>query len=413
MKKIYILLTISLLLFVQFANGNDWPRWRGPNANGVSMDTNWKADALKNVRIDWSFDLGMGHSAVSVLGDRVYTMGGKMVITGKDTTFTDIVYCLDAPTGREIWRYSYPMPWERFPGPNSTPTIDGDKIFTLSRHGHLFCFNAQNGNVIWGKNIVGAGLAQVPDWGFSGSPVVENDLLILNAGKAGLALNKNTGAVVWKSENGQGGLGTPIIISQNGKRLAAIQANNTLYGIDVKNGDVVWSHAWRDSYTDPILLDNQLFITGNRGGCAVFKTDGGKPEIVWQNKKIRPLTFLNFVIVGDYAYGFGRVKRKQPLQCVDIKTGEVKWTEDMGDWGSLMAAGDKLIVLDGDGDLRIVQAKPEGYNEISSANIIRMKHWQSYGYDAPNACWTAPVLSNGRIFARNTYGDLVCVNVSR
>jgi len=408
-----ILSAFIVIAFSSSVAATDWPRWRGPNANGISAEKGWNAQALKNVRILWDIDIGRGHSSVSVKDNYLYTMGGKMVITGKDTTFTDIVYCLDANTGKEIWRYSYPTQWQNFPGPASTPTVDGDKVYTFSRDGDLFCFHARNGRVVWGKNIVSEGLAPIPDWGFCASPVVEGDLLLINAGKSGLALDKQTGRIEWRSENTPGNLATPVVFDHQNHRVAAILGNNTLYLIDVKTGSEIWSYRWETSNTDPIPFGNKLFLTGYDGGAAVLENGTEQPKVIWQKKRIRCRTWQNYIVIDGYAYGFGLVRRKQPLQCIDLATGEVKWRQEMDDWGSLMAAGDKLIILDGDGDLRIAKASPESYQEISSAKVLRMEHWQSYPQNELKCCWTTPVLVNGKIYARDTWGGLVCVDVSR
>jgi outer membrane protein assembly factor BamB len=206
-------------------------------------------------------------------------------------------------------------------------------------------------------------------------------------------------------------LATPLIFDFNGKRIAAISARGTVYGVDVKTGKVQWSHEWQ-SDADPTLIDSQLYlIGGGRGtGSALLQLKDGGPEVVWENGDMSGV-FQTGVVVDGYAYGYGRDRREQPLHCVDIRSGEVKWRQDLGDWGALIAADGKLIILDGDGDLIIAETSPQGYKEISRAKVFDLKHWQSYQDGQPNSCWTAPVLANGKIFARSTWGELVCVQV--
>ena len=395
----------------------DWPNWRGPNRNGISEETNWSPKALSgSPNILWETNLGRGHSAFSIKGNLVYTMGQKEVKTATDSLFTDIIYCINAKTGKKVWRYAYSSTRRRWPGPGATPVIDGSVVYVLSRDGALFCFNATNGRVIWKRDLIKDNLTQMPGpgWGFCGSPVIENKLLIMNAGKSGLALNKKTGKVVWKSEPESGGTATPVIFNSGDKRIAAIASSNTLYAVDVKTGEVQWDHRW-SADADPSIINNQiLLIGGHRGrGSKLLAIKKGKPKIVWETRNARH-SFPTPVILNGYAYGFGWVNRKQPLQCIDVKTGEVKWSKTiskLGDYGSLIAANGKLIILNSDGELIIAEASPKAYKVISSAKLFRLKTFGSYPEGDPNCCWTAPILSNGKIYARTTYGALVCVDM--
>jgi outer membrane protein assembly factor BamB len=411
--KSLVILVLTCLL-AGSAYGADWEQWRGPHANGISMEKGWNPKALlKGQCIAWKANVGKGHSAVAVKGNYLYTMGNKTVSTGGKRMDEDTVYCLDTRTGKEIWRYSYPCSKDRFPGPRSTPVIDGSRVYTVSLKGHLFCFNAKTGAVIWKRHIIDEGLTKLSDWAFCFSPVVEGEMLLLNAGKSGVALNKNTGKTIWKSAPEKCGLAAPILYNFQGKRMAAIQGNDTVFGVEVKTGKVLWSYKWR-SFADPIMLGNDLmFLSASRArserGCVLLKLKNGAPEVLWRNKDNNN-AFQSWVVLNGYGYGIKR-SNKNYIQCLDIKTGQEKWAKETEDWGSLMAADGKLIILDGDGDLIIAEATPDAYKEISSLKILKMKHWRSYGRDDVNCCWTAPVLANGYIYGRNTFGELVCVNM--
>ena len=417
-KKAFTLTGLSITLVLVFILSGitfaaDWPSWRGPNGNGISTETGWNPNALTNPKIIWKANVGKGHSCVAVKGNYLYTMGNNAITSGKDAIHEDVIYCIDNRTGKEIWRYAYPCKEGRFPGPRSTPVTDGSSLYTISQEGHLFCFNAKNGMVRWTRNVLTEGLAKLSDWGFSFSAVIEGDMLILNAGKSGIVLNKKNGKVIWKSAPEKGGLGTPVLFNFGEKRLAAIQGSDTLHIVDVKTGDVHWSYKW-SSYADPIVFNKNLMYLSagtarTKRGRALLKIKNGEPEELWYHKNTN-YAFQSYVILDGYAYGF-RSANKGFFQCIDIKTGEEKWNKNSGDYGGLMAADGKLITLKGDGSLAIVEASPEVYKEISSAKVIKMKDMQSYPRDLPNVCWTAPVLSNGHIYCRNTYGDLVCVEM--
>jgi len=400
---------LLLVLPASTVDADDWTSWRGPAANGVTAENGWKAAAVADrASIVWKTEIGMGHSSVAVLGDQLFTMGYAEAGQG---SYEEIVYCLDANTGRERWRYAYPSRHVRFPGPGATPVVDGDAVYTISRGGDVLCFDAASGSVRWKRQLVDEGLAQSPSWGFCSSPAVEGKLLILNAARSGLALNKRTGQVVWASEPQAGWLATPMLFSQGGKRLAAISARGQVYVVDVADGSVQWSYEWNSDADPTILGSKMLLMGGGRGkGSVLLEMASGKPEVLWENGSLAS-TFQTAVVVDGHAFGFGRDRRNSPLQCVDMSTGEVKWSHNAGEWGSLIAADGKLVIIDGDGDLVVAEASAEGYTEIASAKVLEMKHFRSYDEDAPRCCWTNPVLANGRIYARDTHGGLVCVDV--
>jgi outer membrane protein assembly factor BamB len=339
-------------------------------------------------------------------------MGNRTITSGKTTIYKDIVICLDNRTGKEIWLYAYSCDRRDYPGPMSTPVVDGSRLYTISRKGHLFCFNALNGKMMWKKNMITDGLTQSPDWDFAFSPVIEGDLLILNVGKSGVVLNKKNGKVIWKSAPEQGGLATPVLFNFGEKRLAAIQGHDTIHIVDIKTGKVQWTIKWK-SYADPIFFNsNLIYLSASRShttSCALLKITNGELEVLWCNKK-RNSAFQSWVILNGYGYGFKR-SSKQYLQCIEIKTGKEKWAKQVVNWGSLMASNGKLIILYGEGDLVIAEASPGGYKEISRVKLFKIQNWRSYRRRHVNCCWTAPVLSNRRIYCRDTYGDLICVDM--
>lgn len=184
-----------LALFILVADaafGADWPQYRGINRDGTSAETGWlKTWPPTEV---WRQTVGMAYSSVAVSEGRVYTMGW--------TTNTDFVYCFDAYKGTRLWSYSYPNGTLKGWGPNATPTVDGNKVYTYSHTGDFYCFNKATGAVLWNK-LVDAG--RHGEWGYAGSPLVEGNKIILNAG-GGVAVDKNSGSNIWRNA-GTGGFG--------------------------------------------------------------------------------------------------------------------------------------------------------------------------------------------------------------
>lgn len=171
----------------------DWPQWRGPSRNGVSEEKVSAAWPAEGPRVLWRASVGTGFSSISVSQGRVYTMG--------NTRNEDSVWCLDAKTGQRIWQHSYfaalgPQWYEG--GPGATPTVDGDRVITISKWGDVFCLDAAKGTVIWQRDLRRDGI-KTNRWGFAGSPLLWGKSVILNAGSAGIALDCDTGRILWSN----------------------------------------------------------------------------------------------------------------------------------------------------------------------------------------------------------------------
>lgn len=405
--RVVIILTVLIAIS---AHAADWTKWRGPNANGTTTDDAWNPLTLKSsVNLLWDAGIGKGHSAATIKGERVYTMGNRQTVVDGDTLFQDIVWCLDAATGREVWRYAYPCDEGLDPGPGSTPVIDGDRLYTISREGHLFCFDAADGRVRWMRNIVADSLTEQRNWGYSGSPVIDGDILLLNVNRSGMAFDKSTGDLLWNSPVEECGFETPVLYQGGGRRMAAFTARTVASGVDVTDGSVKWEIPGDNSGADPVLLDDKILLTRER--LELFHLGTGDPELLWENRRIGS-SFSSWVVIDGYAYGYRWVRRTQYLSCVDMENGEIRWTqEDRNGNGSLIAAGDKLIILSQRGGLVIAEASPDAFVEIASADVMPMADNTGVHNRQQCHCWTNPVLAGGRLYLRNTYGNLVCIDL--
>ena len=377
---------------------NDWPRWRGTDFNGIAKETGWSAAwPQEGPKQLWKANVGTGFSSVAVSNGRAYTLG--------NINDTETIYCLDANTGDSLWKHSYacsidPNLYEG--GPNATPTVDGNTVYTFSRKGHVFALDAGNGNVIWSKNIRDELGLKIPSWGFSGSPLVEGKLLILNAGPAGAGLDKATGQVAWSSGKESAGYSSPLPFNEGPTRAALLFSIRALSAVNPKNGKLVWEHPWKTPWgvnaADPVIVGDKIFISsGYNQGCALLRVAGDKVSVLWQNKNLRN-HFNSSLAVGNCVYGFDE---SSELKCLDLKTGEVKWSEKSLGKGSLIAAGGKLIILGEKGQLVVAEPSSEAFKPVARAQVLGGK------------CWTSPVLANGKIYCRNARGDLVCLDVAR
>lgn len=390
--------TAAVLLGASMASAADWPVWRGPAGNGISTEKDWKLSA--EPKVVWEAEIGLGFSSFVVGGGRVFTTGHA---DEKDT-----VFCFDAKSGKPVWKHSYPADLgDKYyeGGTSATPTLDGDKVYHLSRWGDLFCFDAATGKVVWEKNVQKETDANIPDWGYASSPLVQGSLLILNVGKAGLAVDKGTGKIVWKSETDNAGYSTPYPIKQGGKDLAIIGSGDGYVAVEVTTGKPAWYYKWATRYgvnaADPILSGDSLFISsGYNKGCTLVKlVPGATPEKVWENKALKN-QLNSSVLIDGYLYGVdGDSNSRASLKCVRFADGQEMWNEPSTGFGSVMAADGRLLVLTAKGELVVVKASPDGFEEISRAQILNGK------------CWTVPVLANGLLYARNSEGHVVCIEM--
>ncbi len=393
---------VSLFLPI-VATADDWAHWRGPGRNGISAEKGWNSNWPKDgPPILWKASVGQGYSSVSIAKGRAYTTGNA---NGQDT-----VFCLDAKSGKEIWKHSYPAELgDKFfdGGTTGTPTVDGDRVFTLSRWGDVFCFEAATGKIVWNRNVVKDAGARVPGWGFGGSPTVHENMLLLNVGEAGMALDKATGKTIWQSVAKDAGYSTPLPVREKEKWLVLLGSEKSYLAVDLQTGKERWRMKWLTEYgvnaADPIPNGDQVFICSGYGkGAALLKiTNQAEPEVTWKSKVL--LTQMNTaVLVGGYLYGLsGDAGDTAPLKCVELATGTEKWSHPQVGTGGLIAADGKLIVTGSKGDLFVFAADPAGPKVLARAQVLNAK------------CWTAPVLANGLIYCRSAKGDVVCVNAQK
>jgi outer membrane protein assembly factor BamB len=379
---------------------DDWPQWRGPNRDGVSREKGWTADwPREGPKLLWKTSVGTGFSSMAVSIGRLYTMG--------NTDNTDTVYCLDAETGAVVWKHSYPcslVAVRHEGGPGATPTVEGGRVYTLSREGQVFCFEAATGKILWQTEVPEEAGSWRPFYGFTSSPLVLGDLVILNAGPTGLAFRKTTGEIVWRSGRKPSGYAAAVPF-QAGTAVALFTPHE-LVAVRVDNGKALWRHPWATRWdlniADPVVVGDKLLISsGYDRGSALLRLDGGEPKPVWENQELRS-HFSTPVLFDGHLYGFDGNTHSLAdcsLKCLDAGTGAVKWKATELQIGALIVADGKLIALDHRGELFVAPASPSAFQPLARAHVLGGK------------CWTAPVLANGRLYARNAQGNAVCLDV--
>ncbi len=389
-----LLLAPLLVSTTPLADGGegDWPAWRGPARDGISRETGWTpAGAEKDV---WRAEVGLGYSSVVLANGRLYTLGF-------DTdTEMDVVRCLDAATGKELWAHAYEAAiWAKYHagGTLTTPTIDGDAVYTVNREGEAFRLDAKTGEVDWNRNDVKELGLELPTWGFSASPFVREKEVILNLGRV-LALDKKTGKILWKSEDLGHAYSTPTEFVFGGKPVLAVFNGKGLAVLDLADGKRLALHPWTTQYdvnaATPIVIgDDTIFISsGYNHGAALLKLTAEGFETLWETKEMKN-KMSGCVLVDGHLYGFDEAV----LTCLGLD-GKVKWAERGIGNGALMASDGKLIVIGGKGQLLIVAADPAGYRELSREQVL----------PEGGVFWSMPVLAGSLIYCRSNSGELVC-----
>ena len=398
MKK--TLIATLLVSAVSLAQAADWPNWRGPDYNGISSETGWYEKwGSRGPKRLWTASVGTGFAAVSVADGRVFTMGNK---SNRDT-----VYALEESTGDILWRYSYSEalnPRQYDGGPNTSPTVDGEYVYTLSKTGKAFCLDAATGDEVWSKDLKKLYGVSTPTWGFASSPLIHDDRVVFNVGTRGVALNKKTGGLNWKTGTEKPGYATPVPYDHNGKDAVVMFGRRYAYGVDLADGRQLWSKSFKSSAdvnaADPIVYDGKFFITSNSRDGELFELRGSSTRSKWRNRNMR-IHFNPGVVVGEYFYGAdGRIERGNTVRCINMETGDTEWTKSGIPCASITAADGKLIILSRKGDLYVAEASPSRFKQLAKSKVIT------------GTCWTVPVLANRSLYVRNSRGTLYKLQMS-
>ena len=380
----------------------DWPQWRGPNRDGVSVETGIARDwPRKGPPVVWRQPLGIAYSAVSVVGSRLYTMMA--------TDTEEFAVCLDTADASEIWRAKTGARFDndRGSGPRSTPTVHDGKVYVLSASGVLHALNAENGDGVRSRDFVAVFGSNTPGWGFSGSPLIEGDLVMVESGGANgnalAAFDKDSGEIAWTADGGDAAYSSPVAVTYGGVRQVLFLTPRALTSVAPADGAVLWNYDWPDgiNIATPLFVpDDLVFVSASydKGSAVVRMSDSGDRidvEEVWASRVMRN-HFNSSVLLDGYLYGFDNAN----LKCIEAATGKEEWSHrrKLGK-GSLIRVGDLLIALGEEGKLVLAEATPRKYVQLAKTQMLHGR------------CWTPPTLAHGRLYLRNQE-ELVCLDVS-
>lgn len=378
-----------------------WPQWRGPHRDGVVHLTDLATEWPKNgPPLLWQKDINLGYSSFAVKDNRFYSLfqqGDK-----------EVVACWRVLDGEEVWRHEYECRAEvkDYPGPRSTPTLDGERVYTVGSNGTLLCLDAATGSLHWQKDLLRQFNAPSPKWGVAFSPLIDGDLLFTSPGGSNgnslAAFNKISGELVWKCLDEPAGYSSPLAVTIAGTRQILFFMGQSLIAVRARDGELCWRYPWATTYdvnaATPVFFQarrgNQMlhyvFISSGYGrGCALLKIvpakGGFEAKKVYSGKQMSS-HFASPVRRGEYLFGIDDSR----LACLNLRTGKVLWTRPGCNKGSLLRVNDSLLVLGEDGKLWLLDAIPEKPTPKAESRPFR-----------GGRCWTMPVLAAGKLFLRN------------
>lgn len=369
----------------------DWTQWRGPNRDGRSAETGLLKDWPQGgPALLWrSTGNGGGYSSFAASGGRLYTLGSR--------GSSEYVVALDAATGKKVWETPNGSLFsnDRGDGPRGTPVIDGDRLFALGGNGDLACLDLATGKPIWKKNILTEFKGENPYWGISESPLVLEDRVLVNPGgpnAAVVALNKATGAVIWKtSASDRAGYSSAMLLTAGGVRQAVFFTENNGMGVDVATGKVLWTNDRVNNGTaniaTPVVSGSKVFLSSayDTGATLLDIGPAGAKQVYFTREMMNH--HASSVLVGEYLYGFSN----SILTAMRFADGKVAWQHRSVGKGSVIYADARLYLFSEQGQVALAEATPVQYVEHGRFRIN--------AGELPT--WSHPIITQGKLILRD------------
>ena len=379
-----------------------WPGLLGPQRDGFAKHFKVPARWPKQLKKDWSVEVGTGYGTPLVAGQRVYQHARQ----GEE----EVVWCFDLASGKQIWRKSYKNPFkiggggERHgKGPKSCPVMADGRLFTLSITGMIHAWDVESGSLLWRKDYRGKWeKGNQPNWGVSTSPIVDGERLIVHLGndEAGalMAFDVKSGREVWKQGEHGTSYSSPLLVEIAGVRQVVQWNHETLAGVESRTGKLLWEYpaphrSHNQNMPTPVFYKGRILLGGENRGikCLEPLLKDGKWSVsrLWHQRKVA-LDMSTAVINGDHLYGMSHFKMGQ-IFCLDPRDGTIRWLSEgrIGQNVAFLSLEGHVAALRSNGELRIIAADPTGYRARASYRV------------APDQTWAPPVLLDSRILIKD------------
>lgn len=395
-------LLVTLLIGVSVTTGlgsqgpatTEWSQWRGPGRDGISPETGllqeWPAGGP---RLVWQgAGAGTGYSSMSTSGGRLYTIGARDDV--------EYVMAFDRASGKKLWETANGRRFrnDRGDGPRSTPTTEGDLLYAFGGTGELSCLDAATGRKVWSVNIVQKFGGVTPYWGYSESPLIVGDRIVLNAGgrRASIvALNKADGATVWQQPGDEAGYSSPVLMRTGSLQQVVFFTADRGLAVDPRYGRLLWSYDRVSNSTaniaTPVVRGNRVFFSSDYGtGAALVdvRASGNLASAteVYFTREMRN-HHASSVLVDGHLYGFN----SSILTALQFDTGELAWRNRSVGKGSLIYADQRLYLFSENGVVGLADASPAGYQERGRFELRT----------GGSPTWSHPIITNGMLILRD------------
>jgi outer membrane protein assembly factor BamB len=357
--------------------GAEWPGFRGADRDGIVRGVKIETDWSKSPPVEmWRRPIGPGWSSFAVSGNAFYTQEQR----GNDEEVT----CYDLTTGKLVWRHRDAARfWESNAGagPRGTPTLSGGSLYTLGATGIVNALDANTGRVLWSRNAASDTKTKVPGWGFSASPLVVDDVVIIATAGNLIAYNTTNGEPRWSALDGGGGYSSPHLVKIDGVPQVLLLNGPGVISVAPADGKRLWEFPLPQNYgriTQPAMTSDGDVVVGEGEGNAMRRvavahnSSGWSAQERWTSDGLNPY-FNDFVVHNGHAYGFSGSN----LACIDLKDGQRKWDGGKYGHGQLVLLSDEslLLVLSEEGDIALVKASPDGFAELARIPAIKGKTW--------------------------------------
>jgi outer membrane protein assembly factor BamB len=387
---------LGTVMAVAVVSGQEWPQWRGPNRDGIlpsfKEPQTWPDKLVQR----WKVEVGPGYATPILAGDRLYVFSRE----AED----EVMRAIDAASGKTIWRTPYPTSFKmnpatkrHGPGPKSTPTLAGGRLFTLGITGIVSAFDAASGKILWQKPAPPV----EPLYHTAMSPLVEGNLVILHVGGhdqgALTAFDATTGDVRWSWKGDGPAYGSPLALDLGGTRQVVTFTQKFFVGVSLETGNLLWQRPYttpsNTTSQTPLVYKGMVIESGRNNGFTAFQVvrsgEGWTTKDAWHTDDVS-VHLSDCVILDNVLFGLSHLNRGEYF-ALDLDTGKVLWKSEprQAEHAALVRSGNTIFSLQENAELVILRASKLAFEPLKRYTV------------ATSETWAQPTISGNRIFVRD------------